>query len=55
MALAADAAKAVTFAELNPDPIKFMTYGTKAPMTFDHLADRNGPRIGTPDSGQKPV
>ena len=31
----------VVFAELNPDPIKFMTYGTKTPMTFDHLADRN--------------
>ena len=31
----------VVFAELNPDPIKFMTYGTKTPMIFDHLADRN--------------
>jgi len=31
----------VVFAELNPDPIKFMTYGTKSPMIFDHLADRN--------------
>jgi beta-ureidopropionase len=31
----------VVFAELNPDPIRFMTYGTKTPMTFDHLVDRN--------------
>lgn len=31
----------VVFAELNPDPIKYMTYGAKTPMVFDHLADRN--------------
>ena len=31
----------VVFAELDPDPIKYMTYGAKTPMTFDHLQDRN--------------
>lgn len=28
-------------AQLNPDPIKFMSCGTRSPMTFDHLEDRN--------------
>ncbi|HOW27377.1 MAG TPA: carbon-nitrogen hydrolase family protein [Elusimicrobiota bacterium] len=27
--------------ELDPDPIKYVTYGSKAPMIFDHLEDRN--------------
>ncbi len=27
-------------AELDPDPLKFITYGTKSPMQFDHLEDR---------------
>ncbi len=27
--------------ELNPDPIKHITYGAKTPMIFDHLQDRN--------------
>lgn len=31
----------IAFAELNPDPIKFITYGTPSPMIFDHLRDRN--------------
>jgi len=31
----------VIFAELNPDPIKYITYGAKSPMIFDHLRDRN--------------
>jgi len=28
-------------AKLNPDPIKYVTYGTKEPMIFDHVEDRN--------------
>lgn len=28
-------------AKLNPDPIKYISYGTKSPMIFDHLEDRN--------------
>lgn len=28
-------------AELDPDPIKRMTYGARTPMIFDHLEDRN--------------
>jgi beta-ureidopropionase len=28
-------------AELDPDPIKRITYGAKSPMLFDHLRDRN--------------
>lgn len=28
-------------AELDPDPIKYVTYGARTPMTFDHLEDRN--------------
>lgn len=31
----------VCFAELDPDPIKHLTYGAATPMTFDHLQDRN--------------
>ena len=31
----------VISAQLNPDPIKYITYGAASPMTFDHLADRN--------------
>ena len=31
----------VCFAELDPDPIKRITYGAASPMIFDHLADRN--------------
>ncbi len=27
--------------ELDPDPIKYVTYGAKSPMIFDHLQDRN--------------
>jgi len=27
--------------ELDPDPIKHITYGATSPMTFDHLQDRN--------------
>ena len=28
-------------ARLDPDPIKYISYGSKAPMMFDHLEDRN--------------
>jgi predicted amidohydrolase len=31
----------VIFAELDPDPIKRITYGSASPMIFDHLEDRN--------------
>jgi predicted amidohydrolase len=31
----------VIFAELDPDPIKHITYGAASPMIFDHLQDRN--------------
>ena len=27
--------------ELDPDPIKYVTYGARTPMVFDHLEDRN--------------
>lgn len=29
------------YAELHPDPIKRISYGSNAPMLFDHLEDRN--------------
>ena len=29
------------YAKLNPDPIKRISYGSDAPMLFDHLEDRN--------------
>ena len=28
-------------AELDPDPIKRVSYGSTSPMIFDHLQDRN--------------
>ena len=28
-------------AELDPDPIRYITYGARTPMVFDHLEDRN--------------
>lgn len=31
----------IIYAKLNPDPIKYVTYGTNSPMVFDHLEDRN--------------
>lgn len=31
----------VCFAELDPDPIKRITYGAASPMIFEHLRDRN--------------
>lgn len=31
----------VCFAELDPDPIKRISYGVASPMVFEHLADRN--------------
>jgi predicted amidohydrolase len=31
----------IIFAELDPDPIRHVTYGSAAPMCFDHLEDRN--------------
>ncbi|AZR72681.1 nitrilase [Anoxybacter fermentans] len=27
--------------KLNPDPLKYISYGTKSPMIFDHLEDRH--------------
>ncbi|MBP7652857.1 carbon-nitrogen hydrolase family protein [Candidatus Dependentiae bacterium] len=34
-------AEEIIFAELDPDPIKKITYGSNSPMLFDHLQDRN--------------
>ncbi len=31
----------VIAAELDPDPIRYVTYGARTPMLFDHLQDRN--------------
>ena len=31
----------IVAAELNPDPIRYVTYGARTPMIFDHLEDRN--------------
>jgi predicted amidohydrolase len=31
----------VVAAELDPDPIRYVTYGATTPMIFDHLQDRN--------------
>ncbi|HOK41163.1 MAG TPA: carbon-nitrogen hydrolase family protein [bacterium] len=31
----------IIYAELSPDPIKNVSYGSNAPMLFDHLQDRN--------------
>ncbi len=31
----------VCFAELDPDPLKHITYGTVSPMIFEHLRERN--------------
>lgn len=31
----------VIAAELDPDPIRYVTYGARTPMIFDHLEDRN--------------
>jgi len=31
----------ILYAELNPDPLKYVSWGTKSPMLFDHLEDRN--------------
>jgi len=31
----------MVFASLNPDPLKFISYGTDSPQIFDHLEDRN--------------
>jgi len=31
----------IIFAKLNPDPLKYVTWGSKSPMIFDHLEDRN--------------
>jgi len=28
-------------ARLDPDPLRYVTWGSKSPQTFDHLADRN--------------
>jgi predicted amidohydrolase len=28
-------------AKLDPEPLKYVSYGTKSPMIFDHLEDRN--------------
>lgn len=34
-------AEEVIYAELDPDPLKYITYGSKSPQVFDHLEDRN--------------
>ncbi|MDI6600301.1 MAG: carbon-nitrogen hydrolase family protein [Thermoanaerobacteraceae bacterium] len=34
-------AEEIIAAKLNPDPIKYVTYGSKSPMIFDHIEDRN--------------
>ncbi len=31
----------IIYAELNPDPLKYVSWGTTSPMIFDHLEDRN--------------
>ncbi len=31
----------IVSAKLDPDPMKYVTYGTKAPQIFDHIQDRN--------------
>jgi predicted amidohydrolase len=31
----------MVFATLNPDPLKFVSFGTDSPQIFDHLEDRN--------------
>jgi len=31
----------IVSARLDPDPIKYISYGSKSPMMFDHLEDRN--------------
>jgi len=33
-------------ADLDPDPIRFISVGSKTPMLFDHLKDRNIPAYG---------
>jgi len=30
----------IIYAELDPDPLKYVTYGAKTPMIFEHLTDR---------------
>ena len=37
----------IVYAELDPDPIKRLSYGSDAPMNFDHLEDRNVASYGT--------
>lgn len=34
-------AEEVIYAELDPEPLKYITYGSKSPQVFDHLEDRN--------------
>lgn len=34
-------AEEIIYAELDPDPLKYITYGSKSPQVFDHLEDRN--------------
>jgi len=34
-------AEEVIYAELDPDPLRYITYGSKSPQVFDHLEDRN--------------
>ncbi len=41
LALARGVDSEIVAAELDPDPIKRVTYGSTAPMIFDHLQDRN--------------
>lgn len=34
-------AEEIIYSELDPEPIKRITYGSDSPMLFDHLQDRN--------------
>lgn len=34
-------AEEIIAAKLDPNPIKYVSYGTKSPMIFDHIEDRN--------------
>jgi len=37
----ATAGETIISAKLDPDPLKYMSYGIKKPMIFNHLEDRN--------------
>jgi beta-ureidopropionase len=37
----AQGSKEIIAARLDPDPLRYVTWGSKSPQTFDHLEDRN--------------